>query len=190
MGEVIDVAGRLEVADRFALNGCSCAAYNQQDQQRFPPLWHCEIVQDGMASPFDAGQHSGKWEHQCSRFSGLWLNACAPGGTLLRRIWYVSSVILFLLILYFTGFSSVAKPAADLIITNAKIWTVDQSVPTAQAVAVIRDRIVAVGSAGEINAWRGPQTNVIDAGGRLVLPGLMTPMCTSCQAACNWTMSN
>jgi predicted amidohydrolase YtcJ len=89
----------------------------------------------------------------------------------LRRIWYVSSVILFWLALHLTGFSSDSKPAADLIITNAKIWTVDQSVPTAQAVAVIRDRIVAVGSAGEIDAWRGPQTNVIDAGGRLVLPG-------------------
>ena len=39
-----------------------------------------------------------------------------------------------------------SRPAADLIITNAKIWTVDQSRPTAQAVAVLGDRIIAVGS--------------------------------------------
>ena len=63
------------------------------------------------------------------------------------------------------------KPAADLIITNGKVWTVDKSLPTAQALAVLGDRIVAVGSAPEIDAWRGPRTQVIDAGGRLVLPG-------------------
>jgi predicted amidohydrolase YtcJ len=63
------------------------------------------------------------------------------------------------------------KPAADLIITNGKVWTVDKSLPTAQAVAVLGDRIVAVGSASEIDAWRGPRTPVIDAGGKLVLPG-------------------
>ncbi len=61
--------------------------------------------------------------------------------------------------------------AADLIITNAKVWTVDQSHPTAEAVAVIGERIVAVGSTKEIEAWRGSQTRVIDAGGKLVLPG-------------------
>ena len=66
---------------------------------------------------------------------------------------------------------SESKPAADLIITNAKIWTVDQSMPTAQAVAVLGDRIVAVGSDADADAWRGPRTNVIDAGGKLLLPG-------------------
>lgn len=64
-----------------------------------------------------------------------------------------------------------SKPAAELIITNAKIWTVDKSLPTAQAVAVIGERIVAVGSNAEIDAWRGPATRVIDAGGKLLLPG-------------------
>jgi predicted amidohydrolase YtcJ len=64
-----------------------------------------------------------------------------------------------------------SKPAADLIITNAKIWTVDKSLPTAQAVAVWGDRIAAVGSNAEVDAWRGPKTLVVDAGGRLLLPG-------------------
>jgi predicted amidohydrolase YtcJ len=64
-----------------------------------------------------------------------------------------------------------SKPAADLIITNAKIWTVDKSLPTAQAVAVLGERITAVGSNAEIDAWRGPKTQVVDAGGRLLLPG-------------------
>jgi predicted amidohydrolase YtcJ len=63
------------------------------------------------------------------------------------------------------------RPAADLILTNAKIWTVDKSQPTAQAVAVLGDRIAAVGSGAEVDAWRGPKTLVVDAGGRLLLPG-------------------
>lgn len=63
------------------------------------------------------------------------------------------------------------KPAADLIVTNAKLYTVDKSHPRAEAVAVIGTRIVAVGTAAEIDAWRGPNTRVIDARGRLVLPG-------------------
>jgi len=64
-----------------------------------------------------------------------------------------------------------SKPTADLIITNAKIWTVDKANPTAQAVAVLGDRIVAVGSAADVAALRGPTTKVIDGGGKLLLPG-------------------
>ncbi len=64
-----------------------------------------------------------------------------------------------------------SQPAADLIITHANIWTVDPAKPTAQALAILRDRIVAVGSDAEVNAWRGPQTQLIDAGGKLLLPG-------------------
>src|SRR5512146_266670 len=63
------------------------------------------------------------------------------------------------------------RPAADVILTNAKIWTVDPERPTAEAVAIIGDRIVAVGSAAEIDRWRGSATKIIDGGGKLVLPG-------------------
>ncbi len=63
------------------------------------------------------------------------------------------------------------RPAADVILTNAKIWTVDPERPTAEAVAIIGDRIVAVGGAAEIDAWRGAATRIIDGGGKLVLPG-------------------
>jgi hypothetical protein len=64
-----------------------------------------------------------------------------------------------------------AKPKADLIITNARIWTVDPNQPRAEAVAILGERIVAVGSAGEIDPWRGESTRVIDAHGHLLLPG-------------------
>jgi predicted amidohydrolase YtcJ len=64
-----------------------------------------------------------------------------------------------------------SKPAADLIVRGAKIWTVDKATPTARAVAVLGERIVAVGSDADVDAWRGPKTRVVDAGGKLLLPG-------------------
>src|SRR3954467_15369265 len=64
-----------------------------------------------------------------------------------------------------------AHPEADLVITNAKVWTVDSNHPTADGIAIVGDRIVAVGSAADIDAWRGSETRVIDAGGHLVVPG-------------------
>jgi predicted amidohydrolase YtcJ len=63
------------------------------------------------------------------------------------------------------------KPAADLIITSAKVWTVDNSAPTAEAVAILGDRIVAVGLNADVHLWHGPQTKIIDAAGKLLLPG-------------------
>jgi hypothetical protein len=64
-----------------------------------------------------------------------------------------------------------ARLAADLVITNARIWTGDALQPDANAVAVVGDRIVDVGSSREIDRWRAAATTVIDAEGRRVLPG-------------------
>ena len=61
--------------------------------------------------------------------------------------------------------------AADLIIVNANIHTLDASHPLAQAVAVFGERIAAVGSNEEIKRLAGARTRVIDARGALVLPG-------------------
>ena len=60
---------------------------------------------------------------------------------------------------------------ADLVVANAKVWTVDPARPRAEAVAIVGERIAAVGTAAEIDAWRGPATKVIDARGRFVMPG-------------------
>jgi len=67
--------------------------------------------------------------------------------------------------------SAQKKPAADLIFFNAKVWTADKTLPSAQGVAVVGDRIVAVGTNADVEAWLGPQTKLIDAGGKLLLPG-------------------
>jgi predicted amidohydrolase YtcJ len=60
---------------------------------------------------------------------------------------------------------------ADLIVRNGRVWTVDSRLPEASAVAVLGDRIIEVGGDSDVDRLRGPATRVIDAGGRLVLPG-------------------
>lgn len=70
-----------------------------------------------------------------------------------------------------TPMTSQTKPKADLIITNARVWTVDPAQPQAEAVAILGERIVAVGSAIDMDRWRADTTQVIDAHGHLLLPG-------------------
>lgn len=67
--------------------------------------------------------------------------------------------------------SAAAQPAADLVLLNGKIWTVNPAQPQAEAVAVRAGRIAAVGSTAEIRKWAGPATQAIDLGGKLVVPG-------------------
>lgn len=62
---------------------------------------------------------------------------------------------------------------AELIITNAVVRTLDDATPEASAFAVRRGRIIAVGTADEVAAHRGPDTRTVDLGGRVVMPGLM-----------------
>jgi predicted amidohydrolase YtcJ len=65
------------------------------------------------------------------------------------------------------------KPAftADTIIVNAVVHTMDKAQPTAEAVAIYANRIVAVGSTKDIRKLAGPNTRTIDAQKRLLLPG-------------------
>ena len=60
---------------------------------------------------------------------------------------------------------------AELILTNARIYTLDAAKPWAEAVAIDGSRIVAVGSAAEIARRAGPATRTIDLKGAFVSPG-------------------
>lgn len=62
---------------------------------------------------------------------------------------------------------------ADLIITNASIWTGDSVMPRAEAIAVRGERILAVGSRADVMRHRAERTRVIDAGGRFMGPGFI-----------------
>jgi predicted amidohydrolase YtcJ len=74
------------------------------------------------------------------------------------------------------GHTVAAAPAqpgtpADLVLTNARIWTADPAQPWADTLAVRKDRLVYVGNTAGSKRFQGPATRVVDAGGRLVLPG-------------------
>ena len=62
---------------------------------------------------------------------------------------------------------------ADLVILHGHVYAVDKSHPRAEGVAIIHDRIAAVGSDSEIRKWIGPATKTIDARGNTVLPGFI-----------------
>ena len=60
-------------------------------------------------------------------------------------------------------------PQTTLILKNACIYTMDGRVE--EAVAISGDKIAKVGSNQEMEAWQGEHTQVIDLGGRTVVPG-------------------
>ena len=66
----------------------------------------------------------------------------------------------------------VGEPA-DLVLLNGKIVTMDESNPEVQAVAVRGDRIVALGTDGEIRQFAGPGTKIIDLEEHLAVPGFI-----------------
>jgi len=65
----------------------------------------------------------------------------------------------------------VAQQPATLVVTNAKIMTMDPRHPRVEALAARGEWIVALGTVSEIQKLVGPQTRVVDARGRLVVPG-------------------
>jgi predicted amidohydrolase YtcJ len=64
-----------------------------------------------------------------------------------------------------------SSPTADLIVINARVYTVHTEQPWAEAIAVRDGKIIAVGDENRLKSYRGKSTKVIDARGHLLLPG-------------------
>jgi len=62
--------------------------------------------------------------------------------------------------------------SADSVLLNGRIYTLDDSQPWASAVAIRDGRFVAVGDRSSVSSLVGPQTRVIDLGGRMAMPGI------------------
>src|SRR5713226_1355067 len=69
------------------------------------------------------------------------------------------------------------RPLADVVLVHAHIYTVNARQPWAEALAIRDGKILAIGDDRDIAGYRGASTKVIDAKGRLVLPGF-----TDCHA--------
>jgi predicted amidohydrolase YtcJ len=82
-----------------------------------------------------------------------------------------SFLFLFCLIVLFSCQKSSDK--ADLIITNATIWTGDANQPNVEAMAIIGDMIHSIGSNEEISKFIGNESVTIDAKGKFITPGFI-----------------
>jgi hypothetical protein len=91
------------------------------------------------------------------------MKALLPAGTLAMALAACASL---------SARAPAAEPA-DLVLRDAKIYTVDKSRSVAQALAVKDGRLVFVGTSADAQALIGPRTRVESAGGKLVLPGLV-----------------
>lgn len=78
-------------------------------------------------------------------------------------------LFLFLSTILFSCNNSVEP--ADLVIKNAKVTTIDPDYPSANAIAFVGEEILYVGSDDEVKKYISAETKVIDANGRLVIPG-------------------
>jgi adenine deaminase len=69
--------------------------------------------------------------------------------------------------------SVAAQEAADTIYRGGPILTINDAQPTAEAVAVLDGRILAVGSNDDVSSYEGPETQTFDVAGRSLLPGFV-----------------
>lgn len=72
-----------------------------------------------------------------------------------------------------TASGAAQSPRATLILTNGNVLTVDAADRVAQAVAIVGNKILAVGTTAEIERFAGAETKRIDLHGRTVTPGLL-----------------
>src|SRR5262249_49877734 len=69
--------------------------------------------------------------------------------------------------------AAVAPQEPDLVVLNARAYTVDPIAPQAEAFAVKADRFVAVGSSEEVRSLIGPRTQTLDARQMTIVPGFI-----------------
>jgi hypothetical protein len=82
------------------------------------------------------------------------------------------SIVLLLILIMMIYESCGNKEKADLVIINGKVLTIDSENPISEAIAIKGETIIAVGNTKKISGFvEEGQTEVIDASGRLVIPG-------------------
>jgi predicted amidohydrolase YtcJ len=79
-----------------------------------------------------------------------------------------------------------AQRSVDTVVTSGKILTVDDRFRIVEALAIDEGRIVARGTRQEVARYAGPKTQVIDVGGRTVIPGLIDNHFHLTRAADTW----
>ncbi|GGZ71832.1 amidohydrolase [Algibacter mikhailovii] len=90
----------------------------------------------------------------------------------MKKIQFTLSV-LFITLLIGCKSETKKETAADSVFTNGKVYTVNESQPWAEAVAVTGNKIVFVGSTADAQAYIGEGTETTDLAGKMMLPGFV-----------------
>ena len=78
----------------------------------------------------------------------------------------------FLLLLLCGSYANSLSPEkADRVYLNARVWTGEERLTPAEAIAVRGDHILAVGSNAEVRKLIGAETAIVDLKGQFVVPG-------------------
>ncbi len=85
---------------------------------------------------------------------------------------YLPAAILFFLSCNTASQNSPAE-TAELVINNAKVYTVNKNQPDAEALAVKEGKIIFVGNNADVKKYIGDKTEIIDAKGQFVMPGFI-----------------
>jgi hypothetical protein len=90
-----------------------------------------------------------------------------------KLIMILSLIFAVMSAMFFSSCTSQPEEAADLVLTNGKIVTMDVTQPEAAALAALDEKILAVGEADDIEKYIDGNTQVLDLEGRLAVPGLI-----------------
>ena len=82
----------------------------------------------------------------------------------------ISLLLLLVGIVFVRSSAQDQRAPADTVVVHGKIYTVNSNQPWAEALAIRKGTVIALGSEKAIGANRGPSTKVIDAGEHVILP--------------------
>ena len=85
------------------------------------------------------------------------------------------TLLLILILANFFACKQESKETADTIYTNGKIYTVNEDLPWAEAVAIKDGKFIKVGTSADIEAFKGENTAVVNLNGQFAMPGLGDP---------------
>ena len=85
---------------------------------------------------------------------------------------YKHSILMIVVLMSFLSCQDKSLKA-DLIISNSSIWTGNDAMPRAEAMAISGDTLLAVGNEAEILKFKGKNTRVLDLKGKFVTPGFI-----------------
>lgn len=85
----------------------------------------------------------------------------------------IKLIISILFISFISSCMSRSKDAADMVLQNAQVYTVNKNQVNAEAIAIEAGKIVFVGSNEDVKKFIGNETEVIDCKGQFVMPGFI-----------------